>query len=163
MRARWFATPLTIAISILIALMLTIVPLPGWAQMLRPAWVSLVVFYWVLALPDRFNVGWAWLVGLLVDALSGSLLGAHALTLTVIAIVAGRWHLKLRMHPQWQQSITLATALLLNAVLLFWIGGMAGHMAHPLDRFIPVIISALIWPWIYALLRRVRQRFITAS
>lgn len=162
MRSRWLAGPLTIALSIVAALMLTIAPLPGWAEMLRPAWVSLAVFYWVLALPERFNVGWAWLVGLLVDALTGSLLGAHAMTLAIIALIANRWHLKLRMHPQWQQSFTLAFALLLNAVLLFWIGGIAGHLTRPFDRFIPVIISALIWPWVYALLRRVRQRFIPA-
>jgi rod shape-determining protein MreD len=159
---RWLAAPLTIALSIMVALILTIAPLPSWAEMLRPAWVSLVVFYWVLALPERFNVGWAWLTGLLVDALTGSLLGAHAMTLAIIALIADRWHLKLRMHPQWQQSFTLALALLLNAVLLFWIGGITGHMARPLDRFIPVVISALIWPWVYALLRRVRQHFIPA-
>lgn len=162
MRSRWFSAPLTIALSVFGALMLTIMPLPAWAEMLRPAWASLVVFYWVLALPDRFNVGWAWLIGLLVDALTGSLLGAHAMTLAIIALIANRWHLKLRMHPQWQQSITLALALLLNAVLLFWIGGIAGHSTRPLVRFIPVIISALIWPWVYALLRRVRQRFVPA-
>lgn len=162
MRRRWFAAPLTIGLSLLVALMLTITPLPGWAQMLRPAWVALVVFYWVLALPERFNVGWAWIVGLLLDALTGSLLGAHALALLLVAYIAGRWHLKLRMHPQWQQSITLALALALYSVLLFWIGGIAGHAIRPLDRFIPVLISAVIWPWVYALLRRVRQRFVPA-
>jgi len=162
MRPRWLSAPLAIAISVVVALMLTIAPLPVWAEMLRPAWVSLVVFYWVLALPERFNVGWAWLIGLLVDALTGSLLGAHAMTLAIIALIANRWHLKLRMHPQWQQSFTLALALLLNAVLLFWIGGIAGHASRPLDRFIPVIISALVWPWVYALLRRVRLRFVPA-
>lgn len=154
--------PLAIGLSVVIALMLTVAPMPRWAEMLRPAWVSLVVFYWVLALPERFNVGWAWLIGLLVDALSGSLLGTHAMTLTIIALIANRRHLKLRMHTQWQQSITLIFALTLNAILLFWIGGIAGHMTRPLDRFIPVIISALIWPWVYALLRRVRQRFVAA-
>lgn len=162
MRPRWLATLLTIGISVLAALILTIVPLPGWAQMLRPAWVALVVFYWVLALPERFNVGWAWIIGLLLDALTGSLLGAHALALVLIAIIAARWHLKLRMHPQWQQAVTLGLALALYSVLLFWIGGIAGHVTRPLDRFIPVLISAAIWPWVYALLRRVRQRFIPA-
>lgn len=158
----WLATPLTIGLSVLVALMLTIIPLPGWAEMLRPAWVALVVFYWVLALPERFNVGWAWVTGLLLDALTGSLLGAHALALVLLAIIASRWHLKLRMHPQWQQSFTLALGLTLYALLLFWIGGIAGHLNRPLDRFVPIIISALIWPWVYAILRRVRQRFIPA-
>ena len=83
MTPRWLSTTLTIAISVMIALVLTIIPLPEWGEALRPAWVALVVFYWVLALPERFNIGWAWLTGLLLDALTGSLLGAHALVLMV--------------------------------------------------------------------------------
>lgn len=162
MRLRWLATSLTIGVSVLAALALTIVPLPNWAEMLRPAWVALVVFYWVLALPERFNIGWAWLIGLLLDALTGSLLGAHALALVLIAMLASRWHLKIRMYPLWQQCFGVALALVVYAGVLFWIGGIAGYMLHPLDRFIPVIISALIWPWVYALLRRVRQRFVAA-
>lgn len=162
MTPRWLGNALTIAVSVLVALILTIIPLPGWGEALRPAWVALVVFYWVLALPERFNIGWAWIIGLLMDALTGSLLGAHALALVLVAVLASRWHLKMRMYPLWQQSIGVGLALVLYALLLFWIGGIAGHLNRPLVRFLPVAISALIWPWVYAVLRRVRQRFVTA-
>lgn len=162
MTPRWMGTGLTIALSVMAALVLTIIPLPGWGVALRPFWVALVVFYWVLALPERFNIGWAWLIGLLLDALTGSLLGAHALALVLVAVLASRWHLKIRMYPMWQQSVGVGLALVLYTGVLFWIDGLAGHMIRPLVRFLPITISVLIWPWVYAVLRRVRQRFVPA-
>ena len=150
---------LTVVISIIVALALTVVPWPEWAEPLRPLWVALTVFYWVIALPEHLGVLFAWVVGLLLDALTGTLLGAHALALTLVAFIAARTHLKLRMYPPWQQSFTVGLALALYAFVLFWIGGLTGAMTLPLDRFVPVAISMLIWPWIYMTLRALRRRF----
>lgn len=160
MSARWMHAPLTVALTVIAALILTVVPMPGWSEALRPLWAPLVVFYWVIALPERFSVGLAWIVGLLLDALTGTLLGAHALALTLVAFLATRWHLKLRMFPLWQQSLAVGAALALYAFMLFWIGGMAGQLNRPLIRFVPVAVSAAIWPWMFTLLRSVRRRFI---
>ncbi len=154
--------PATVALTVLVALILTVAPLPGWSEALRPLWAPLVVFYWVIALPERFGVGLAWVVGLLLDALTGTLLGAHALALTLVAFFAARWHLKLRMFPLWQQSLAVGAALAVYAFILFWIGGISGEMSQPLTRFLPVAVSTAIWPWIYALLRGVRRRLVPA-
>lgn len=159
---RWLQAPIIVAITVVIALALTIVPLPDWAEALRPLWVALAVFYWVIALPERFGVGLAWIVGLLLDALTGTLLGAHALALTLVAFVASRMHLKLRMYPVWQQSLTVGLSLCLYTFILFWIGGLSGEATRPLVRFVPVATSVLLWPWIYWLLRAVRRRFVSA-
>ena len=45
-----------IVLTFVIALLLTVIPLPDWARYLRPDWVGLVLIYWCMALPDR--VGW---------------------------------------------------------------------------------------------------------
>lgn len=161
-RWRWVRGPVVVALTVLVALILTVVPLPWWGEPLRPLWAGLVVFYWVIALPERFSVGLAWIVGLLLDALTGMPLGAHALALTLVAFLAARWHLKLRMFPRWQQSLAVGLAMAVYAFLLFWIGGVAGQMSRPVVRFVPVAVSAAIWPWIYALLRSVRRRFVPA-
>lgn len=159
---RWLRAPLIVAVTLVIALALTVVPLPDWAEGLRPLWVALAVFYWVIALPERFGVGLAWIVGLLLDALTGTVLGAHALALTLVAFVAARMHLKLRMFPVWQQSLAVGLALSLYAFVLFWVGGLSGEMTRPLVRFLPIATSVVLWPWIYALLRAVRRRFVPA-
>ncbi len=77
---------IVIILTLLMALILTILPLPDWAQMLRPQWYTLVLIYWVLALPLRVGVGIGWLVGIQVDVMTGTLLGQHALSLALIAI-----------------------------------------------------------------------------
>ncbi len=38
-----------------------------------------------MVLPQRVNVGIAWLMGLMLDGLSGALLGEHAFALTIVA------------------------------------------------------------------------------
>ena len=67
------------------ALILTVVhaPLawPDWLGWLRPGWVVLVVFFWVMELPHRIGLVSAWIVGLLVDVLYADPLGLNGLVL----------------------------------------------------------------------------------
>ena len=70
---RWF-----IVGTILIAFMLEILPLPGFIIWFRPAWTLLVLIYWAMALPEVVGVGYAFMVGIFLDVLTGTLLGEHA-------------------------------------------------------------------------------------
>ncbi|HDN69117.1 MAG TPA: rod shape-determining protein MreD, partial [Gammaproteobacteria bacterium] len=74
-----------IIFTFIIALLLTVIPLPDSMRYLRPDWVGLVLIYWCMALPDRIGVTTGWFAGLMVDMLTGTLLGQHALSLTIIA------------------------------------------------------------------------------
>ena len=51
----------------------------------RPEWVPMVLIYWVMALPYRIGIGSAWIVGLVLDILEGSILGLNAMALVIIA------------------------------------------------------------------------------
>ncbi|WP_455219971.1 rod shape-determining protein MreD, partial [Kaarinaea lacus] len=64
-----------ILITFIVALTLMMMPLPEWAESARPQWLMMVVIYWCIALPDRFGVILAWLVGLVLDVATGALLG----------------------------------------------------------------------------------------
>ena len=64
-----------IVFSFFIAYLLAIVPFPEWAMNYRPEWVPMVLIYWVMALPYRIGIGSAWIVGLVLDILEGSILG----------------------------------------------------------------------------------------
>ncbi len=62
---------LLILASFVLAMMLAIIPLPDSVRLLRPDWVSLVLVYWCMAVPERIGVGSGWIVGLFLDALYG--------------------------------------------------------------------------------------------
>ena len=83
---------LVIWISLLVALVLQIVPLPTQVDVYRPDWVLVVLAYWSMALPHRVNVGVAFLTGVAVDILVGTTLGIHSLSLSIsIYILAANY------------------------------------------------------------------------
>ncbi len=148
-----------ILITLLISLLLMLLPLPEWARPYRPQWYTLVLIYWTMALPQRVGVGSAWLLGVFVDVLTGTLLGQHALGLSVVAYVVLKVHQQVRLFPLWQQSLIIFFLLLLERVLALWIIG-ATHQPLPDYRYwLAPVIGMLLWPWAYIVLRDVRRRF----
>ena len=96
-----------VIVSLLLAAVLAVVPVPEWATGVRPAWVPLVLIYWVIAMPHRIGVMTGWSVGLLLDALTGAVLGQNALGLALIAYIAYVLHLRIRVFPVWQQCLAI--------------------------------------------------------
>ncbi|HLU61094.1 MAG TPA: rod shape-determining protein MreD [Gammaproteobacteria bacterium] len=147
-----------IHLSLFLGLMLAVWPLPDAVQPYWPAWPALILIYWALALPHRVNVGTFWVVGLLLDVLKGALLGEHALALTVVAWATAYWHLQVRVFPVHQQIVAIGLLLGLYEFVLFWIRGIAGVGQPLFHSLAPVITSALVWPWLFLVLRDLRRR-----
>ena len=59
-------------LSIIVALLLGLLPLPDVLQPLRPYWLALVVAYWVIEAPDSAGLSFAVIVGLVADLISVS-------------------------------------------------------------------------------------------
>lgn len=145
--------------SFVIAFLLTIIPLPEWPDRFRPDWLSLVLIYWCMALPGRIGVGTGWLVGLLVDAAKGTLLGQHGLAFAVIAFLTLRTHQRIRVFPLWQQALTVLFFLVVKQLLIFWINGIIGYPPQDFWYLAPALGSMLLWPWVFIILRDLRRRF----
>jgi rod shape-determining protein MreD len=148
-----------IALAFVLALGLTVMPLPVWAQDFRPQWVTLVLIYWCLALPQRVGIGTAWSVGLLQDVLTGTLLGQHALSLTITAFLTMHLHQRIRIFPLLQQSLSVLVLLLVERLLSLWVIGATGQPTPTLWYWMPVFIGTLLWPWVFIILRNLRRRF----
>jgi len=148
-----------ILFTFIVALLLTIMPLPDWARVLRPDWVGLVLIYWCMALPERVGVGSGWLAGLLVDLLTGTVLGQHALALTVIAFLTIKFHQRVRLFPLLQQAFTVLVLLVLHQLIALWISRFIGRPGVPWHFWVPSLLGMLIWPPVYSLLRGIRQGF----
>ena len=145
-------------VSIIVALALTMMPLPRLIDAFRPDWVALMLIFWALAMPRTYSVGIAWLIGIVLDAAQGTLLGQHALALCIVVYITVKFHLQMRVFPLLQLTATVFALLALYQFLLFWINGVAGVQASAIVYWAPVLIGALIWPPLYSFLSGVRFR-----
>lgn len=149
---------LPVVITIVVALMLMVVPLPDWAAPFRPDWVALTLVYWAMMLPRTWSVGSAWLIGIVLDVAQGTILGQHALALCLIVFITVRFHLLMRVFPMQQLTATVFAILALYQFVLFWINGVAGVDVPAVKYWGPVITGTLLWPLVLMALRGVRLR-----
>ena len=144
-------------LTFVFALALTVVPLPVSVAPFRPEWVPLILIFWSLMAPERFSLLTAFWMGLLLDTLSGALLGQHALALVVVIFFTVRFHLRIRVFPIWQFGMTIVLLLVLYEFVLFWVDGVAGRSVPLIERWAPLLASALVWPLILGYLDKFRR------
>jgi len=150
---------LVIIATLGVAMLLTILPMPEWARPFRPQWVALVLLYWAIALPHRVGVGSGFVAGVVLDVLTGTLLGQHALGLSVVTFIAIELHQRIRVFPFWQQSLGILILLVIDHLLALWVTGATRGVAPGLVYWTVPLIGALLWPWIFVTLRKIRRHF----
>lgn len=148
-----------ILITFILAICLSILPMPAWANWLRPAWIILVLSYWIITYPDYINIGCAWILGLLLDALYGTILGEHALALTVVAYLVYRARQELKRYPLMQQSAFIIFCGFVYNFILFIIQWALGQGMNDWRYWISPLLSILLWPIIATFFRNIRFKF----
>jgi rod shape-determining protein MreD len=135
-----------IALTALVALILTVLPLPTWLDVLRPAFLVLTVLYWSINTPRAGGIGLGFLCGLLLDVFQGPVLGEHALALSIVAYIAVREHQRIRSKPAFQQSLLVFAALAFYEFVVFAIDGWTGHPVTSSLRWLHCLTGAIVWP-----------------
>jgi rod shape-determining protein MreD len=154
----WFAILLTLSIALILAFL----PMPDWTIWLRPAWVLLVLIYWAMMIPHHVGVGFAWMIGLMIDLLNGTVLGEHALAYTVVVYFVSRMHIRLRMYPLLQQGLSIWIFVLLYQFIIYCIQGFIGELPDSHLYWLSSVTSMLLWPWLFILMRDCRRWFKVA-
>ena len=153
-----------IFLTLVVALILSIFHLPegapAWLAWLRPVWVSLILFYWVIELPHRVGLISAWILGFVVDVAVGDPLGLNGLLLAFITYVTWRFYERLRMLPVLQQGATLFVLVLVGELTRAIVVAISGSGEFSLAVVIPALSSFFTWPFIYLLLERVRRQVL---
>lgn len=144
--------------SLVLALVLTLMPLPEALRVAKPFWVALVVIYWALESPERMGLGRAFALGLVCDLLTGSLLGEQALRLVVLAFITLRLRSRLRFFPMAQQTLAVLAMLVNDRVVMLMIRSFAESSPVELSHLAGPIAGALLWPWVFLLLDGLRLR-----
>jgi len=150
-----------ITFTFVLALLLSIIPLPPIAQWFRPEWVALVLIYWVLTTPDNVGMGTAFIVGLLLDGLRGSLMGQYALVCVIISYLTLKLHRRLSLFPLWQQAVCVFLIIGCGQLTVVWVRGLTAQSSVGSMFWLAGLTSMLLWPWLYLLLNDYRRRAFT--
>lgn len=150
--------PLTACIvSFIVAFMLAIMPLPRELIWLNPAWVLLVLIYWVIHRPYQCNIGVGFSVGLVLDILNGNVLGQHALLNVIISYFLVRFHTRLNLFPWYQQALLVFVICLTNKLGIFIIQMLVGQPPQSWLFWVAPLVSSFIWLWASFLLGSLRR------
>jgi len=142
-----------------IALVLTVLPLPPYLALVRPMFLVLTVLYWSIASPRTGGIALGFFSGLMIDVFPPStVLGEHALALTVITYVAVREHQKIRSKPAFQQSLIVFAVLVAYETILFGIDGWTHHAVTNPMRWAHTLSGAILWAPVAAVLNATNDR-----
>ncbi len=147
---------LFIVSSIVVALLLNGLPWQGYALMLRPDFVAVLLLYWCMHKPMRIGIGLAWLVGIFADVADASLFGQHALTYTILAFGGVVLHRRLQMFDLRQQTTQVLGLFVLTYTvyaLVHWL--VNGEVIW--GYFLGCITSTLLWIPLSLVLQALRQ------
>ena len=145
-------------LTITAAVLLTLLPLPEILLPFKPYWVAMVVIYWTLETQDMVSLGLAFIIGLVLDVLSGSLMGLHGLSLVVMVFLVQRFRSRLRFFPPWQQALSVLALLVNDRIILIWITALLGEPMPTWKYWLPPLVAMVLWPWLFLLLDRIRAR-----
>lgn len=145
--------PGAVLLTLVLAMVLLVIPLGDSVAAWRPEWVALTLIHWALIIRDRISLVMVFAIGLLVDALYGSLLGQHALGYVLVTYLAVR--LSLRMTPEaFMQQLALLFAILgVYMLVSLWMLQVSGNGANIGWQYWGSLVSSIvIWPVYHSLL-----------
>lgn len=145
-------------VSLLLALLLSVLPMPAGLAPLRPFWPALVLAYWLMETPHRAGLGLAFALGLAADLVSGSLLGEQALRLCILAFIVLRFRARLRFFPLWQQALAMLVLLLNDRIVVLMVRGFTDEGMPALSFWLSPLVGMLLWPWVFLLLDDLRLK-----
>lgn len=145
-------------ISLVAALLMTVVAVPEAWRPYRPFWLGLLVIWWSLEAPDRIGLGTAFLIGLVQDVLIGNVLGMTAFRLVAIAFILLRFRARLRFFPMWQQALAVFAIMLNDRILTLALHSITGGITIDWQFWTSPIVAAVLWPWLFLLLDDLRRR-----
>ena len=100
----------------------------------------------------------AFLLGFTADLATGSPFGEHGLLYLVLVLFFSATYHQVRVLPIWQQAIIVAFAMLVGLILQYlFLSLTSGSLANAMI-FFKAFASALMWPWVFLLLRVIRRQ-----
>jgi rod shape-determining protein MreD len=137
-------TPTTgmITASFVIALGLEMLPWGGWPM---PEFLALTLVFWNVFQPRRVGISLAWLLGLVMDVHSGSLLGQHALVYSLLSYGAIALHRRLLWYSISAQALHLFPLFLIANVAVMLVHVFFAGVGPAWPYFFTPVLTAALW------------------
>jgi len=135
-------------ISFLIALILTIIPLPDLLIPFRPPWVVLLTLYVQFYLPNSFKVVLLIVLGFILDTLLATVIGEHAFALCLVSLVASSKARRFYFFSIGQQMALMGLFCGLYQLTISLIDAFLGFNINLLSLGGTTLLCVLFWPWI---------------
>ncbi|MDR2240182.1 MAG: rod shape-determining protein MreD [Zoogloeaceae bacterium] len=135
---QWF-----ILFSLVFALFLNLIPsgnIPG-----LPDWVALALTFWCVREPLRVGLGTAFVIGLLMDVASGSVMGQHPLAYLLLAYGAGSLSRRILWFPLPQQALHIPLLLLATQGVMVVTRLIGGADFPGWSYFLGSLTGGLLW------------------
>lgn len=146
-------------LSLLCAMLMMLIPWPSAILKFQPHWVALLIAYWSLNARNNRIIYLAFLYGLIMDILMGSLLGKHGMSLVALSFLVTKSARQLRMTSMGQ-LLAMVLVLLFNDLVIRAVIDWISYGYKPVATdLVPLITAALTWPWIKYVLDRMQLAY----
>ena len=122
----------------------------------------MVLIYWNMALPKDIGLIWAMIFGFCLDVNKEILLGSHVLLFLLISFLTQRYFHRLRALFMIQQSLFVAVVILIYQIFLILFFSEFRQSIF-LELILLTVLSSLLWPFIFGILRQLRIKFVQSS
>jgi rod shape-determining protein MreD len=138
-------------IGFIVALILSILPIPALVTGFRPPWVLLFVLYIEYYLPGSFKLVSLLFVGLLLDVLLSTFIGEHSFALLLVTWLASSKSRRFQFFTMFQQLFLVGVFCLLYESIITFIDSLLGLHYVVWSPIASASIGMFFWPWIKVL------------
>jgi len=118
-----------------------------------PDWAALVLVFWCIREPLYIGMGTGFLLGILLDVVTGTPMGEHALAYVILAFIANSLARRIMWFPSLLQALHVLPMLLVAQALMVGVQKFAGNAFSGWEYFLSSVVGAALWlPLTYLLL-----------
>ena len=136
-------------VSLCMAFILQYLPLSDFMSWFVPQWVLMVFIFWQMQRPTLINFGWIWPIGLLLDAQNANFLGTSVVGLAGILYFLQLIYQRLKVFNVAQQTLVVFLLICSFQLVTYWSVIVVDDLSKPLSLWLPALVSALVWPWLF--------------
>ena len=146
--------------SIFFGLILNIIEIFLFNQFAKPPIVLMILIYWTLAYPNVVSLGYAFIVGIIMDIVQFMPLGHSALSFSLTIFLTIQFHPQIRLHSYINKMISILFLLVPYFIISTWLINFYGMSLNLNNIVFSLIASIILWPIIFVCLRFLRIKYV---